>query len=116
MNQGDAFHGEVDSLNAVGGVAFTLYEAGNTVAFTLEADDFLTITDVVFISTAGGTYSVAMPTQAAGKYVVKGNAEALGGLAHQFGTPIACPKGVTPKLFAAIGQVDCVISGFRTRV
>ena len=112
MDKGSPFKGEVVSADASAGVAFTLYPDGNTTAFTLGSTQFLTITDIIFVSTVGGVYSIAADTQAAGKYIAKGNADALGGLAHSFSTPLTCPKGVTPKLFAAAGQVDCVISGY----
>jgi hypothetical protein len=114
---GDPVHGEVISADASGaGVAVTLYPGGSLTARTLASNEFLTITDVIFISTAGGVYDLIFGTSAgAGKHIVKGDADALGGLAHHFETPIAGPVGVTPLLIAAAGQVDLVITGYINR-
>jgi hypothetical protein len=116
--QGDPVHLEVSSANE-GGTAITalIYPAGSATALTLGANDYLTITDVVYISTAGGAYSFCFgAADAAGIRIVKGNAEALGGVAHSFETPRSGPKGVTPRLIAAAGQVDLVATGYITRV
>jgi hypothetical protein len=113
MDRGEPFHAEVVSADASGGVAFTLYSAGSATSRTLLSTEYVVITDLIFISTAGGTYKIVAGTaDAAGKRVAKGNAEALGGLAHHFETPFTCPKGVVPYLIAAAGQVDCVLTGY----
>jgi hypothetical protein len=111
---GDPFHGEVISADASGaGVAVALYPAGTTTARTLLSTEFVTITDVILISTAGGVYDLIFGTSAgAGKHIAKGNASALGGLAHHFETPIAGPAGVVPLLIAAAGQVDLIVTGY----
>jgi hypothetical protein len=115
---GDEVHGEVISSNASGGVAVTFYDAGspttgNSVAArVVKATEFVVITDVILISTAGGVYDLVADTAAAGRHIVKGNAAALGGIAHHFETPITCPQGVVPTLFAAAGQVDMIVSGY----
>lgn len=117
MFVGDAFHGEVVSADASGaGVAVTLYMAGATTAHTLAADERINVTDVIFISTAGGIYNLIFGTvDAAGARVVKGNADALGGLAHHFDTPISGPLATGLLLIAAAGQVDLIVSGYLTK-
>jgi hypothetical protein len=114
--RGSPIHCEVDSPDAHLGVAFTLYYAGSLTAFALAANQTIAVTDIVFISTAGGTYSIVGDSDAAGRRVAKGNASALGGLAHRFEEPVVLAKGVTPKLFAAAGQVTCVLQGFVNEV
>ena len=114
--RGEPVHGEVVSADASGGVAVILYSDGGVTVRTLASTEFLTVTDVVGISTAGGAYALVADTDAAGRRIVKGNADALGGIAHSFNTPRTCPKGVTPKFIADAGQVDVVITGFITKV
>lgn len=116
MHYGDAVKGEISTDGATGGVAVTLYPSGSTTARTLQSNEFLTITDIVFVSTAGGAYALVADTDVAGLRIVKGDAEVLGGLVVNFTRPITCPKGVTPKLFADTGQVDLTISGYITQV
>jgi hypothetical protein len=115
---GDPVHGEVVSSDASGGMAFTLYTAGGApTARTLLSTEYMTVTDVIFVSTAGGTYDVVFgPAEGVGLRVIKGNAEVKGGLAHHFETPRVGPKGFTPYLFAASGQVDCIITGYINKV
>ena len=116
MQRGDPVHGEVDSADASGGVTVLLYPAGSSTARTLASNERLTITDVNFVSTAGGLYSLYWGADTPGLKVVSGNAEVLGGLVHEYGTPLTGPKGVAPILAAASGQVDLTISGFITEV
>jgi hypothetical protein len=121
---GDPFHGEVNSTDAHSGVNVSLYKSAPTVpivARTVTATEYVVVTDVIFISTAGGTYELvfyptggAIPAAGAardGLRIVKGNAEVLGGLAHHFETPITGPKGYSVALIAAAGQVDLIITG-----
>ena len=110
--QGDPIHGEVSSADASGGVAFTLYPAGSVTARTLASNEFVVITDIIFIATVGGAYALVAAADSAGRRIAKGIADAKGGLAHHFETPRTCPVGVTPKLIAAAGQVDCIITGY----
>jgi hypothetical protein len=111
--QGDPVHGEVVSADASGaGVAVLWYPSGSQTARTLLSTEFVTITDVILISTAGGVYDLIFgTTTGAGKHIVKGNADALGGIAHHFETPLTGPVGVNARLIAAAGQVDLIISG-----
>lgn len=111
--QGDPVKGEVVSADASGaGVAVTWYNAGTLTARVLAADEHLVITDVLFISTAGGVYDLIFGTgTGAGKHIVKGNATALGGIAHHFETALVGPTGVNALLIAAAGQVDLIVSG-----
>jgi hypothetical protein len=111
---GDEVHMEVSSANAGGtAIPFVLYNMASTTARTLLATEFVTVTDIIFISTAGGAYTLtAGASDGAGKRIAKGNAAALGGLAHHFETPFCCPAGVLPYLIAAAGQVDCVLTGY----
>lgn len=110
---GDPIHLEVISTDASGaGVAATLYKAGSVTAFTLAANQIISITDIIFVSTAGGVYDIVMAAVTAGMHVAKGNAAALGGLAHHFETPFDGRPGIVPKLIAAAGQVDLVMQGY----
>lgn len=113
--RGEAFHAEVSSTDASGGIAITLYKAGSTTAYTLLSTEYVDVTDIIFISTAGGVYALTMDVNSAGHWIAKGNAAALGGLAHHFETPVSCPIGITPKLFAAAGQVDLIVTGYITK-
>lgn len=113
--RGDEVHGEIDSEDASGGVSVKFYDPDSTTERALSSTEYFNLTDILFISTVGGAYSLSMGAAAAGKYMVKGNADALGGLAHHFQTPIACLRGVTPLFTAALGQVDVILSGFVTR-
>jgi hypothetical protein len=112
--RGDPIHLEVDSADSSAGTAFTIYKAGSTAAYTLTATEYIDVSDIIFISTAGGTFSIVANSDAGGKRIAKGSVDAKGGLAHHFETPYTCPIGVTPKLFAAAGQVTCVLQGFVT--
>ena len=113
---GDPIHMSVSSTDASQGIAFAIYPDGSATARTLLSTEFVHVTDIIFISTAGGTYAIVANTDAAGKRLAKGNAAALGGLAHHFETPFTCPKGVVPVLIAAAGQVTCVMQGYITGV
>ena len=112
--QGDPVKGEIVSADASGaGVAVTWYPAGSATARVLASDEYLAITDILFISTAGGVYDLIFgTTTGAGKHIAKGNAAALGGLAHHFETPAVGPKGVNALLIAAAGQVDLIVQGY----
>jgi hypothetical protein len=115
---GDPIHGEVVSADASGaGVACTLYDQGVTAtARTLAASERVTVTDVLFISTAGGAFSFIFgTTDGAGKRIVKGLLDAKSGVLHHFETPITGPAGVVPLLIAAAGQVDLVMTGYITK-
>jgi hypothetical protein len=117
MHIGDPVHGEVISANASGaGVAVILYTSGTATVRTLAANEYLTITDVILISTAGGVYDLIFGTAAgAGKHIVKGIADAKGGLAHHFETPQTGPIGVNALLIADAGQVDLCVTGYITK-
>jgi hypothetical protein len=119
MDRGNPVHLEASDDDASAGINFTMYRSGSTTAITLGAGQYLTITDVVFISTAGGVYTLAFDALLsgshaadAGTWIAKGNADAVGGLAHHFETPRTGPKGVMPRLLAAAGQVDVVLTGY----
>jgi hypothetical protein len=115
FNAGNPWHGEVISADASGaGVVVLLYESGVVTAHTLAADERLNVTDVILISTAGGVYDLVFGSVAAGRHVVKGNAEVLGGVAHHFETPISGPLATNLRLIAAAGQVDLIVAGFIT--
>ena len=117
FNAGNPFKGEVVDANAGGaGAVVTLYMQGEATAHTLAADERLNVTDVLFVSTTGGVYDLFFGTSTgAGKHVVKGNAAALGGIAHHFETPISGPLATNLWLTAAAGQIDLVVSGYITR-
>jgi hypothetical protein len=115
---GDEIHGEVVSSNASAGVAFTLYKQATATAYTPTSTEIITVTDIIFVSTAGGVYNLVFYpaggsiADGAGLRIAKGNASALGGLAHHFETPRTGPKGYLPALISAAGQVDAVITGY----
>jgi hypothetical protein len=105
---------EISDANAGGTIlTATIYPQGSLTARTLAATEILYITDLIYISTAGGAYSIIFgTTDGAGKRIAKGNADALGGLAHHFETAVAGPVGVVPGIIAAAGQIDLVMTGF----
>ena len=115
--QGDPVKGEVVSTDAHAGVAVTFYPGSSLTARVPLATEYVLITDVIFISTAGGTYNLVFYpiggaiADGAGLRIVKGNAEVLGGVAHHFETPIEGPRGYGVALIAAVGQVDLVVAG-----
>ena len=112
--QGDPVKLEISDANAGGTILMaTIYPQGSLTARTLAATEILYITDLIFSSTAGGAYNFIFgTTDGAGKRIAKGNADAKGGLAHHWETPVAGPAGVVPGLIAAAGQVDVVMTGF----
>jgi hypothetical protein len=119
VTHGDPIHGEVSSADAHAGVKFTLYKAGSKDAYTPLSTEYVTITDIVLVATAGGAYEIvgALSTassavDAAGLRVVKGTADALGGLVLRFDTPRTLPVDYVPFLIATAGQVDCIITGY----
>jgi hypothetical protein len=117
---GELVHLEVSStdLHTTAGV-FKIYNAGRTEERTLKSTEYLTITDIIFHSAAGGTYTLAFDAALssshaadAGTWIAKGTVGVTSGLAHHFETPRSGPIGVKPKLLAAAGQVDCVLCGY----
>jgi hypothetical protein len=120
--RGDPIKCEVVSTDASGaGVKATIYKAGSATAYTPTAKEFISITDIIFISTAGGVYNIlagtsTAATDTAGLRIAKGNADVLGGLAHHFETPVVLPVGYVPWLIAAAGQVDLVLTGYVNEV
>ena len=114
--RGDPVHGEVVSADASAGVAAILYTSGTNTVRALTATEFLEITDVHLVSTVGGTYAFVADTDAAGRRIVKGEADALGGIVTNLSSPFVCPKGVTPKLIAAAGAVALTFEGFIRQV
>lgn len=122
--QGDEIKGEVVSADASAGVALTLYDRGANAGVTRTQlpIEFLTITDILLISTDGGAYNlVFFPlggaiVDGAGLRISLGVADVHGGLAHTFETPITGPKGYGAALIAAAGNVDLVITGNLSKV
>lgn len=124
FNVGDPVKGEVLDANAAGGsYPVPLYPQGSLTARTQLATEYLTITDIQFISTAGGTYnlvfyplSTAVIADGAGLRIMGGEAEAKGGLAHTFETPITGPAGYGVGLIVDAGVVNLVITGYLSKV
>ena len=122
MSLGNPFHAEVVSADASGvGVKATIYKGADKTAYVPTATEFLTITDIIFISTAGGAFNIVMGTalvgaDGAGLRIAKGLVDAKSGLAHHFETPVALPVGYVPWLIAAAGQVDLILCGWITEV
>jgi hypothetical protein len=106
-------HGEVNSADASGGVAFLLYDA-NQGLFALPPGSRLNITDLDVISAAGGAMHVRCGTAAAGHYVARGTLAAGGGFVRSYKQPYVCPPGSVPILVSPAGQVDAVLHGFIT--
>lgn len=112
-NIGEPIHMEAIRASGTGNTTFSIFKMGRSDAYTLKSTEFITITDIVLVMPAGGPYTIAVDTDAAGKRVVKGAADLNGGLAHHFETPFLCPVGVTPVLIASTtGEADCVMTGF----
>lgn len=111
---GDAVHGEVVSADASGGVAFVLYKSGSVEVRTLGATEFLHITDYSVIRAAAGTFAIVADTDVAGRRIVKNPGDATTGVDRALAQALTCPVGITPKLFAAIGDVVAVIAGYIT--
>ena len=115
IEHGENVHLEVDSADASAGVTFLIYKGGTAAAYALKSTEHLYITDIILIQTAGGTFSIVADADSAGRRIAKGSVDALGGLAHHFASPYECPIGVSPKLFAATGQVTCVVQARLTQ-
>jgi hypothetical protein len=129
VRQGDEVHGEVSTADASAGVAFTLYDGGaptkgNSIAARVQTGtEFCVLTDIILISTAGGTFtmvfyplSTGVIADTAGLRIAKGDFSATSGFAHHFETPRIGPPGYGVGLVASIGQVDGVITGGITKV
>ena len=112
---GEPIHAEVDSSDASGGVAFTIYPMGSTTARALGTGEHLNITDFLIGTAAGGLIKIVTDADAAGKIVFKGTVAVTNAITHHFQTPFACPRGVVPKLIAPSGAVSCVICGTITK-
>jgi hypothetical protein len=107
MSYGEPFVGEVVSLDASAGVAFTLYLAGSTTPYTLLATDFVSVSDYVITRTTSGTAAIVGATDVAGKRLVKGSLAAQGGIVQHLKTDHVFAEGVTPVLIAAADAGYC---------
>ncbi len=114
-NRGRPIRGEVNSANASAGVTATLYPNASATAITLARNEFLTITDFWFVSTAGGKAAFVGDGGTDGYRIFSGTFEALGGLGMNLTVPITLPVGSTPVLTADAGQVDLVFTGYLTK-
>jgi hypothetical protein len=117
--QGDPIKGEISSSDAHSGIVATLYKSGSASAYTLAANERITITDVLFVSTGGGAYSLSFRPitggSLAGTRIIAGATDAYGGIVHHFETPISGPAGVPPMLVADAGTVNLIITGYITK-
>jgi hypothetical protein len=111
---GQAFHGEVVSADASTGIAFKLYKAGSTTEYTLLTTEYVDIQDISIIRSVAGTFGIFADTDVAGKRVIKSGGAAASGVDRALGVSHTCPKGVTPVLIAAVGDVVAIIHGFIT--
>ena len=124
VRQGDEVHGEISTLDASAGVAFTIYDAGaptkgmSIAARVQKGTEFFVLTDIILISTVGGTFtmvfyplSTGVIADTAGLRIAKGDFAATSGFAHHFETPRIGPPGYGVALISSIGQVDGVITG-----
>ena len=112
---GEAFHGEVVSADASGGVAFKLYKSGEVTEHTLAATEFVNITDYAILSAVAETFGIYADSDAVGRRITKLFAPINGGESRSLLTSHTCPKGVTPKLIAGgAGNVVSIIHGFIT--
>lgn len=109
---GENVYGELSSADAHSSATTVLYSNGG-VARTLGAKERLVITDVQFVSAAGGDCRLTFTTGAAtaGLIIFRGTFAANGGLAMSYLTPNFGPKGVVPFLTAPAGQVDVRFHG-----
>lgn len=105
--------GDMSSADASGGVALTLYLDGTVTTTTIGADEYLYITDLQLVVAAGGAAGLYADSDAGGRRIAKGTYAPTGGvIPGGFNRRRKCPKGVTPKVIAPIGQVDCIIHGY----
>lgn len=107
----DFIRGEVDTDNAAPGVAVSLFKPHSTTAYTLASNEAIVITDFVAVSAAGGNIALTVNTDAAGSRLFKANVATNGGIVVNLSSPMFCPFGVVPKVFAA-ADVEVSISGF----
>lgn len=110
---GENVYGEVSSADASAGVTVILYDA-NGVARPLATGERLLITDIQFVTAAGGACRLTWTSggaDTAGKRIFKGTFGANGGISSDYLTPHVGPKTTTPTLVAPIGQVDLQIHG-----
>lgn len=113
MQRGEEVHGEaIEGADASGGVAFKLFNAAQTTERSLDADEYLTITDIS--ANMGDTGLVAADSAANGKRA----AFLASGINNiNFETPYDCPKGVTPKVFAdTAASAKATIQGYISKV
>ena len=124
VQRGDEVHGEVTTTDASGGVAFTFYDAGaptpgNPIAARVQTvDEHFVFTDIILISTGGGTFTVVyyplstgVIADTPGLRIAKGDFAATSGFAHHWETPRIGPRGYGVGIIAASGQIDGIITG-----
>lgn len=109
---GENVYGEVSSADASAGVQVSLFN-GNGVARTLGSKERLVITDVQFVSAAGGACRLTWTagTDTAGARIFKGTFGTNGGISSDYLTPLYGPLGSNAFLTCPIGQVDLQIRG-----
>jgi hypothetical protein len=112
--RGDPVHMEISSANAGGTILnVAIYDAATNTARTLQADEFVSVTDLIYVTTAGGAFTILFgTTDGAGKRIAKGTLDAKSGLAHHFDTARTGPVGVLPGIIAAAGQIDLMLEGY----
>ena len=121
MSVGNPIHGErVVDGDASTLIALTLFKAGQvgTDTYTLQSDEFLTITDVVISDEENADVQLVADSAAAGRYIVSTKISAGGSFTHSFNEPYVCPIGVVPKFAGGSGAAarsSCVIQGFITK-
>lgn len=115
---GEPCHLEVDTTDASGGIAFTIYNMATATARTLLATEYLHITDILVDIAAAGTVKVVQSTDAAGHLIFKATFGAdpnANTLTHHFAVPICCGIGLVPKLVAPAGVATAVLTGVITQ-
>ena len=116
MGLGIPIHGEsITDGDASGGIAVTLFEAGNagTTTRTLATTEFLVVTDIDVSTEDGGDISLVADSKAAGRYLVHGNYGAGSGVSKHLIEPYVCPKGKGLKFYGVAANLDsCLIQGY----
>jgi hypothetical protein len=117
---GEIVHGEFASADASGlnetNSRFTIYPQAGTTAITLGANDYVTITDIIF-SSAGTNlvctvYDGADATVDAGEIVSRNIVATNGVTTVRLASPHVCQKGTYPKVkTSGAGQVYVQFKG-----
>jgi hypothetical protein len=116
-NNGEPIFGRLHSTDASTGVAVPVFKQGSEVEHVLAADEYLVITDIAIITTAGGDAhvhhgTVADVTPSDAKTVIRGGVGANGGVARSANFKKEVTLGDTLFAVAPAGDVDVELTGY----